>query len=80
MAEKSVIDQAINREDLYGTNSEATYGGALGFMRRKYTKELTRVDVVVTGIPYDTATTNQPGARFGQASRSFIRQERENHG
>jgi agmatinase len=34
-------------------------------MRRKYTRELDGVDVVVTGVPLDTATTNRPGARFG---------------
>jgi agmatinase len=34
-------------------------------MRRKYTRDLTGVDVAVTGVPLDTATTNRPGARFG---------------
>jgi agmatinase len=34
-------------------------------MRRKYTRDLTGVDLVVTGVPLDTATTNRPGARFG---------------
>ena len=34
-------------------------------MRRKYTCDLDGVDVVVTGVPLDTATTNRPGARFG---------------
>jgi agmatinase len=34
-------------------------------MRRKYTRDLTGVDVVVTGVPLDTATTNRPGTRFG---------------
>ena len=58
-------DNAITRESLYGTTPEPTYAGALSFMRRKYTRELEGVDVVVTGIPLDTATTNRPGARFG---------------
>ncbi len=44
---------------------EPTYGGALSFMRRRYTRELAGVDVVVWGIPFDAATTNRPGARFG---------------
>lgn len=63
--DKSAGDHAITREDLYGTTSEPTYAGATSFMRRKYTRDLKGVDVVVTGIPLDTATTNRPGARFG---------------
>ncbi len=58
-------DHAITRESLKGTTPEPTYGGVLSFMRRKYTKDLDGVDVAVTGIPLDTATTNRPGARFG---------------
>ena len=58
-------DHAFVREDLYGTTSEPTYGGALSFMRRKYTRDLKGVDLVVAGVPLDTATTNRPGARFG---------------
>jgi len=34
-------------------------------MRRKYTRDLEGVDVAVVGIPFDTATSNRPGARFG---------------
>ncbi len=63
--DKSDIDHAINRDSLYGTTPEPTYGGAVSFMRRKYTRDLTGVDLVVTGVPLDTATTNRPGARFG---------------
>ncbi len=44
---------------------EPTYGGALSFMRRLYTRDLAGVDAVVWGIPFDQATTNRPGARFG---------------
>lgn len=63
--DKGSGDHAITRDDLYGTTPEPTYAGATSFMRRKYTRELDGVDVVVTGIPLDTATTNRPGARFG---------------
>ncbi len=45
--------------------SEPTYGGALSFMRRRYTRELKGVDVAVWGVPFDAATSNRPGARFG---------------
>ena len=58
-------DYAITRDSLYGTTPEPTYAGITSFMRRKYTRDLTGVDVAVTGIPLDTATTNRPGARFG---------------
>ena len=58
-------DKAITRKSLYGTTPEPTYAGVTSFMRRKYTHDLQGVDVVVTGVPLDTATTNRPGARFG---------------
>jgi agmatinase len=58
-------DFALYRDSLYGTTPEATYAGAVSFMRRKYTRDLKGVDLVVTGVPLDTATTNRPGARFG---------------
>ncbi len=61
-------DYAITRDSLYGTTPEPTYAGITSFMRRKYTRDLQGVDVAVTGIPLDTATTNRPGARFGPRS------------
>ncbi len=61
----SKTDNAITRESLYGTTAEPTYAGVTSFMRRKYTRDLTGVDVAVTGVPLDTTTTNRPGARFG---------------
>ncbi len=65
MSLKKEGDFAFNRDNLYGTTNEPTYAGATSFMRRKYTRDLEGVDLVVTGIPLDTATTNRPGARFG---------------
>lgn len=35
------------------------------FLRRKYSDDLTGVDVAVSGIPYDCATTYRSGARLG---------------
>jgi agmatinase len=59
-------DNAFTASDLYGTvTGSPSYAGALSFMRRKYTRDLAGVDVAVTGIPLDIATTNRPGARFG---------------
>ena len=65
MANSGDIDSAFSRDELKGGVFETTYAGAVSFMRRKYTKDLTGVDVAVTGIPFDTATTNRPGTRFG---------------
>lgn len=59
------MDAALFRDDLKGRAPEPTYAGALSFMRRKYSRDFAGVDLVVTGIPLDTATTNRPGARFG---------------
>jgi agmatinase len=50
---------------LRGGSKEPTYGGALSFMRRRYTRDLKGVDVAVWGIPLDAAVSNRPGARFG---------------
>ena len=44
---------------------EMTYGGALSFLRRKYSRSLDGVDVVVSGIPYDNAVTYRSGCRLG---------------
>ncbi|HRK25313.1 MAG TPA: agmatinase [Beijerinckiaceae bacterium] len=50
---------------LLGGAEEATFSGALSFMRRRYSKDAASADVVVWGVPFDTATSNRPGARFG---------------
>ena len=80
MSVKKSGDNAFNRPSLYGTTSEPTYAGALSFMRRKYTRDLEGVDLAVTGIPLDTATTNRPGARLGpraiRAASTMISWER----
>ena len=62
---KNQIDLAFTREDLKGPSFEITFGGAASFLRRKYTKDLTGVDIAVTGVPFDQAVTNRPGTRFG---------------
>lgn len=60
-----LIDAAIVRKDLKGSNFEMTYGGVLSFMRRNYSKDLTGVDVAISGIPFDLAVTYRSGARLG---------------
>lgn len=61
-------DHAIHRTSHLGYESENTYSGVLSFMRRRYTRDLAGVDVAVTGIPLDLATTNRSGARLGPAA------------
>jgi len=62
---KTQIDHAFTREELRGPSFELTFGGATSFLRRRYTKDLTGVDIAVTGIPFDQAVTNRPGTRLG---------------
>ncbi|MGR3616668.1 MAG: agmatinase [Paracoccaceae bacterium] len=62
---KHMIDEAFTREDLKGLSFEITFGGATSFLRRKYSKDLTGVDIAVTGVPFDQAVTNRPGTRLG---------------
>jgi agmatinase len=59
------VDAAFTREDLKGLSFEAAFGGALSFLRRKYSKDLAGVDLAITGIPFDSAVTNRPGTRLG---------------
>lgn len=58
-------DAAFRREGWFGGVDDATYSGALSFLRRTFSREVADADLVVTGIPYDCATSNRPGARFG---------------
>ncbi len=62
---KNQIDMAFTRDDLKGPSYELTFAGATSFLRRKYTKDLTGVDIAVTGVPFDQAVTNRPGTRLG---------------
>ena len=58
-------DGAFRRKHPLGYALENTYAGALSFLRRNYTRDLSNVDVAVTGVPLDLATTYRPGTRFG---------------
>jgi agmatinase len=55
----------------FSSTNYMPYSGYTSFMRRNYTKDLTNVDVAVSGIPFDLATTNRSGARMGPR---YIRQ------
>ncbi len=58
-------DQAFRATSNTERWPENTYGGVPSFLRRRYTRDLTGVDVAVTGIPYDAAVTGRPGTRLG---------------
>lgn len=58
-------DQAFTATTNRQRSFEPTYSGALSFLRRRYTRDLDGVDIVVSGIPYDAAVTYRPGARLG---------------
>lgn len=62
---KEQVDQAFTRKSLRGNSFENTFGGATSFLRRRYTKDLSGVDIAVTGVPFDQAVTNRAGARLG---------------
>ncbi len=60
-----LVDAAFSRKDTKGSNFEMTYGGALSFMRRNFSKDLNNVDVAISGIHFDLAVTYRSGARLG---------------
>ncbi|PHQ99000.1 MAG: agmatinase [Marinosulfonomonas sp.] len=62
---KSQVDTAITRKGHKGLSNENTFGGITSFLRRTYTKDLTGVDLAITGVPFDQAVTNRPGTRLG---------------
>jgi agmatinase len=62
---RSQVDAAFTRKDIRGRALENAFGGATSFLRRRYTKDLTGVDLAITGIPFDQAVTNRPGTRLG---------------
>jgi len=55
------VDTALTRESLRGMSNENTFAGITSFLRRRYTKDLSGVDVAVTGIPYDGSLKQHTG-------------------
>ena len=70
-AEKPMTDRlpwtshAVAAPDLHGMPSELPYAGAASFLRRPWRSDLEGVEVGILGVPFDTATSHRPGARFG---------------
>ena len=62
---KTQIDHAFTREDARGLSYENAFAGTVSFLRRKYTKDLSGVDLAITGVPFDQAVTNRTGTRLG---------------
>ncbi|MGB1011413.1 MAG: agmatinase [Thiolinea sp.] len=65
MSNQPASDAAFTATSPYGVHPEAMYSGALSLFRRQYTRDLQNADLAVMGVPFDTATSNRPGARFG---------------
>lgn len=62
---KKHIDLAVTRDGYKGYSFENTFAGVPSFLRRTYSKDLTGVDLAVTGVPFDQSVTNRPGTRLG---------------
>ncbi len=58
------VDRAIS-DQTRGLAYENPFAGVPSFLRRRLTKDLSGVDLAISGIPFDQAVTNRPGARFG---------------
>ncbi len=58
-------EQAFRNSNPRDRWTEMTFGGALSFLRRPYSRDAAGVSAVVCGVPYDGATSNRPGARLG---------------
>lgn len=62
---KTQVDHAFTRTERRGLSFENAFGGATSFLRRRYSKDLSGVNLAVTGVPFDQAVTNRPGTRLG---------------
>ena len=59
------VDVAITREDPKGLAYENVFAGVPSFLRRKLTKNLSGIDLAITGVPFDQSVTHRSGTRFG---------------
>lgn len=62
---KTQVDTAFTRKGQKGYAFENAFGGATSFLRRTYTKDLTGVELAITGVPFDQAVSHRTGTRFG---------------
>ncbi len=59
------FDNAFTAQAKDSMGFESTYAGAISLFRRPYSKAVDASDLIISGVPYDLAVTNRPGARFG---------------
>lgn len=59
------IDVAFTRKEPRGLAFENVFSGVPSFLRRKLTKDLSGIDLAITGVPFDQSVTHRPGTRFG---------------
>lgn len=59
------VDVAFTREEPRGLAFENVFSGVPSFLRRRLTKDLTGIDLAITGVPFDQSVTHRPGTRFG---------------
>lgn len=62
---KTEIDAAFTRRGHRGHSFENAFAGATSFLRRNYTKDLTGVELAITGVAFDQAVSHRSGTRFG---------------
>ncbi|MFO1172541.1 MAG: agmatinase [Hyphomicrobiaceae bacterium] len=55
----------VEWQDVKGGAWQPTFSGISTFLRRPHTQDLKGVDIAVSGVPFDNATTDRPGTRFG---------------
>lgn len=65
MSEEATNESAFTATNLHTASTDHMYSGALSMFRRRYSQDLSNADLAILGIPFDTATSNRPGARFG---------------
>ncbi|NNL19266.1 MAG: agmatinase [Boseongicola sp.] len=59
------VDVAFTRDEPRGLAYENVFAGVPSFLRRRLTKDLSGIDLAITGVPFDQSVTNRPGTRFG---------------
>jgi agmatinase len=62
---KNEVDNAFARPGTRGLSFENAFGGATSFLRRRYSKDLSGIDLAITGVPFDQAVSHRSGTRFG---------------
>jgi len=65
MNQDTMTNKPSNLTTKQGYIQQLTFAGCPSFLRRPFTQDLSGVDLAVTGIPFDCATTNRPGTRLG---------------